>query len=202
MKRLLFFPILLLLLFSLSAGPCYEELETVSLVTVSSRASVPLLPLPGVSFVGEGDKIIPDNIVYSSSDASTYLEALNTKPKCSIFESALYSITQNGAMMKRTKKMLEERDYRKGELVVTGTVGIESKSELDKMDIILTGNLSSFQASVNLDLVIVSRDEVYTVRGALDITGGDDRIFTITSSDYTVNGIRYDVELEYRLRKA
>lgn len=202
MKRLLFIPLLLLLLFSAYAGPCYEELETVSLVTISSRASVPVLPLEGVSFVTEGERIIPEKIVYSSSDASTYLEALNTKPKCSILESALYTVTQNGAMMKRTKKMLEERNYRKGQLVVSGTVTLESKSELDKMDIILTGNLSSFRASADLDLVIVSESEVYSVRGKLDITGGDDRIFTISSSDYTVNDIRYDVELKYSLRKA
>lgn len=202
MKRLLFLSLLLLLFFPLCAGPCYEELETVSLVTLSSRASVPLLPLEGVSFIGDEDKIIPDKIVYSSSDASTYLEALNTKPKCSILESALYSITQNGATMKRTKKMLQERNYQKGELVVTGAVTLTTRSELDKMDIILTGNLSSFQAYADLDLVIVSGSEVYSVKGKLDIEGGDDKIFTISSSDYTVNGIKYDVELKYRLRKA
>lgn len=202
MKRLFLCLILFFLLLSLSAGPCYEELETISLVTISSRSSIPLIPLDGVSFTADDDRIIPDVITYSDADASTFLLSLNTKPECSFFENALYKLTQNGATMKRTKSMLEERNYREGELVVSGTVKLSASADLDKMNIILTGNMSSVTIDADLDLRILSSGKVYVVKGRLDIDGGSDRIFTITSSSYTVNGIKYDLDLKYRLRKA
>ncbi len=202
MKKLLCLFVGLSALFSLFASPCYEEVETAAFTAILCHTSIPSLPLNGVTFYGEEENIIPDKIVFDNSDMSLYLDALNTKPKMNFFQSALYSITQNGSTMQKTKKKLQERAYKTDEVIINGEADITSNSSVNKLEFITTGNLSSIDVDVYADLVITKNEEKYIINGTFNIKGGKDKILTVTSSNVTVNGIPYDVEVKYKLTKA
>ncbi len=202
MKKLLCLIALFFVVLSLYSSPCYEELENAAFTAILCHTSIPTLPLDGVTIYGDDDDIIPDKIVFDNSDMSLYLDALNTKPKMNFFQSALYSITQNGATMQRTKKKLEEADYQEGDVLISGVADITSYSKVNKLDFITTGNLSSIDVDVDSDLIITKYSEEYIIKGTFNIKGGKDKILTITSDDVTVNGVPYDVEVKYKLTKA
>lgn len=202
MKKLFCLLLGLFVLLSLHSAPCYEELENAAFTAILCHTSIPSLPLDGVTFYGDDDDVIPDKIVFDNSDLSLYLDALNTKPKMNFFQGALYSITQNGATMQRTKKKLEEAGYQKGDVLISGVADITSNSKVNKLEFITTGNLSSIDVDVDSDLIITKNSEEYIIKGTFNIKGGKDKILTITSDDVTVNGVPYDVDVKYKLTKA
>lgn len=203
MKRLLLIFAIVSVYMSLSANPCFEEVENASFTTILCRTSIPQLPLQGVTMTGDEDEIIPDRIVYSDSDLSNYLTALNTKPEISsLWENALYSLTQRGATMKKTKTKLEEADYRKGDVILNGTVDITSNSRIKKLDFVTSGNLTSVDVDAEADLTVQKGSESYKIEGTFNIKGDKDKVLNITSEDVTVNGKSYLVSVKYQLTKA
>ncbi len=201
-----FTSVLLFLLFLslvLSANPCFEEVEDAAFATILSYASTPKIPLSGVSCTSSDDEsAFPGRVTYTSSDLSTYLECLNTKPECSsLWENAVYSMMQRGATMKKVKAKLGETDYRKGDVIISGTVDLEPKTELKKLDLVLANDFSSVDVDCRADLLLTKNGEKYTIKGTFNVSGDEDRVLSVTSSDMTVNGTYYKVSVKYRLTK-
>ncbi len=203
MKRLLLILIAALFCGSLFANPCFEELENASFTTILCRTSVPELSLQGVTFVKGDDEIIPKRIIYSDSDLSNYFSALNTKPEISsIWESAMYSLTQRGATMQKTKEKLKKADYKKGDCLLNGTVDITSKSKIKKLEFLTSGSLDSVDVDCTVDLTLKKGLERYIIKGTFNIKGDKNKVLEITSEDVTVNGKFYLVSVKYQLTKA
>ena len=197
----LFFLLVLPLL--LAANPCFEELEDAAFTTILSYASIPKIPLCGVSYSGGDDEsAIPGRITYCNSDLSTYLEALTDGPGCSsIWEKAVYSVIERGATMKRIREKLRDEGYRKGDVVINGTVDLEEESALKKMELVLANDFSSVDVDCRTDLLLLKNGERYVIKGNFNVRGDRDRVLSVTSSDITVNGIYYKVSVKYRLTK-
>ena len=198
---LLFF--LLSVFFLLSANPCFEEVEDTAFTTILSYSSIPKIPLDGVSYTESDDEsALPERVTYSSADLSTFLGNLNTKPDCSsLWESAVYSMMQRGATMKKTKAKLEQAGYRKGDVTVSGTVDISSKTPLKKLELVLGNDFSSVDVDCTANLLLTKNGEKYIIKGTFNVSGDENRILSVTSSDMTVNGIYYRVSVKYRLTK-
>lgn len=201
-KWFVLFSLLFLSLF-LFASPCFEEVETIVLATISSRASIPELTLNGVKMKGDDDLIIPSSVEYENSDASFYLENLSTKPKkLSLWESALFNMTQRNPSMIKTKEILREADYKKGEVVTNGRIKITALSEVKTLDIVMSSDLSSIDIDAELDLTLKIKNKNYIIKGTLHIDGSSDRILSVYSNNISVNDTYYKVSLKYKLTKA
>lgn len=202
MRKILVSIVFLFSALILFSSPCYEDVETAAFSTILARSSIPTLSLMGVTFIGDDDEIIPDRIIYESSDLSTYLESLNTKPEGMPFwKIPLYTLTQNGATMKKTKKKLADAGYEKGDVVITGTVDITSSSPVNKIDYITRGSLSSINMTCDSDLIVKKDGEEYILNGVFTIKGDESGTLSVVSDDLTVNGELYNVDVKYRKEK-
>lgn len=202
MRKFLLLLILLFFSFLLFSSPCYEDVETAAFSTILARTSIPALNLEGVTFIGDEDKIIPERIVYENSDLSTYLTSLNTRPGGMAFWMLpLYSLTQNGTTMKKTKKRLEDAGYEKGSVVISGVVDVSSESEINKLDYITKGSLSSVDITCDSDLIVKKDGEEYILKGIFKIKGDESGILSVVSDNLTLNGEAYRINVKYRKEK-
>lgn len=202
MKKLVAFIFIFSLSFLLFASPCFEEVETIVLSTILVRASIPELKLNGVYFSGSSDSLIPEAVEYKKSDLSFYSQNLSTKPEnISFFDNALFYMAQQSPTMIQIKEELEEKNYKEGDCFVSGKIEIESKANLNALDIALTSDFSSISAKANLNLVLTIFGNVYDINGVIYISGDKDRTLTVNSPSIEVNRTRYKVDLEYKMRK-
>lgn len=201
MKKLLVLIFIFSLSFLLFASPCFEEVETIVLSTILVRASIPELKLNGVYF-SNSDTLIPDKVEYKNSDLSLYSENLSTKPEnISFFDNALFYMSQQSPTMIQIKEELKEKNYKKGDCIVSGKIEVESKIDISALDIALTSDFSSISVKANINLVLTSFGNVYSINGVIYVNGDKDRTLTVTSPSIEVNRTRYKVDLEYKMRK-
>ncbi len=201
MKKLLVLIFIFSLSFLLFASPCFEEVETIVLSTILVRASIPELKLNGVYF-SNSDTLIPDKVEYKNSDLSLYSENLSTKPEnISFFDNALFYMSQQSPTMIQIKEELKEKNYKRGDCIVSGKIEVESKIDISALDIALTSDFSSISVKANINLVLTSFGNVYSINGVIYVNGDKDRTLTVTSPSIEVNRTRYKVDLEYKMRK-
>ena len=203
MKKALLVMLMLLLVFFLHANACFEDVENAAFSTIAAFSSVPKIPLSGVTVnVGENE-LIPESITYRDSDLSSYLDDLDTKPHCSsIWENALYSMTQRGATMQKVKSMLREAGYEKGDAVLNGNITLSCVTQPEKNEIIFSTDLSSIDVDADVDLLMKKDGKNYIIKGTLSVKGDSERVLSVTSDNLSVNDIYYRVSLKYKLTKA
>lgn len=203
MKKVFLVLFLLLVTALVWANACFEDVENTALSTIAAFSSIPKIPLSGVTITGGDDDLIPQKITYSGSDLSYYLGDLSTKPKCSsIWENALYAMTQRSATMQKVKSMLSDAGYSKGDAVISGDVTLSCIEKPKKDEIVFSTDLSSIDVDADLDLILKKPGKSYIIKGTLNIKGDSERTLSVTSSDLRVNDIYYRVSLKYRLTKA
>lgn len=201
MKKIAVIVILSILSLFLWASPCFEELEIVTLSLMASSASVPKLPLPGVTT--EGDDIFPSTVTFTSSDVSLYHSSLTTKPeKCTLLESIFFSQCQNTSLMKQIQTMLLEAGFEKGDLVLDGTISIREEKEPDAFSLMAGKDLSSISLVLVYDLTLTERGKEWNVNADVSIKGDSKGNLVATSKECIVNGSKYKVELKYRLKES
>ena len=191
----------LLSLSILFASPCFEELETVMLSVIASSASRPQLVLPGVE--RKGESLFPEEVVFKSSDVSAYPEALRTRPKgISLLDMALFSASQNTPMMKKIQAILLSLDLEKGDLIVDGKLKFKENKEPEEMALAFSGDLSSIDLSVTVDISLLAKGKVWNVEGEMKVKGDSKGYLVVDSKEFTVNESKYKVDLKYRLKAA
>ena len=203
MKKVLLVFLLLLLAVFLSANACFEEVENMALSTIAAFSSIPKIPLSGVTVTVNGDELIPEKITYRDSDLSHYLDDLSTKPECSsLWENALYSMTQRGATMQKVKSMLRDAGYREGDVTVSGDISLSCVTQPKTSEIVFSTDLSSIDVAADVDLLLKKAGKNYRIKGTLNIKGDSERVLSVTSENMCVNDTYYRVSLKYRLTKA
>lgn len=202
MKKWIIFIAVFLMPFLIWSSPCFEEVEAIVLSTISSKASIPEIKLKGVKIEGDEDYLIPHTVEYDKSDVSTYLKSLSTKPEItSIWDNALYNLTQRNPTMVKTKEILEDMGYKKGEVIVDGSISIEALSDPKTIEIVMGNDLSSINVSASLDLTLKIKSKRYIIKGTVLIEGDNKRILSVTSTDISVNDTYYKVSVKYKLTK-
>ena len=111
-------------------------------------------------------------------------------------------MTQRNPSMIKTKEILREADYKKGEVVTNGRIKITTHSEVKTLDIVMSSDLSSIDIDADLDLTLKIKNKSYIIKGTLHIDGSSDRILSVYSNDISVNDTYYKVSLKYKLTKA
>ena len=200
MKKTIALILFLIILFPLFSSPCFEELETITL-SVMASSSVPKMTLPGVD--KEGDGLIPDKVTFSSSDVSLYYDALSSKPQnINIIDSALFAVSQRSSLMQQIQMMLLEKGYERDDLVVDGVIELKAQREPDEMTLLMGKDLSSISLRVASDLTLTQRGKVWKVKGVLEVFGDSKGNLVVQSKEFTVNTLKYKVDLKYRLKSS
>ena len=168
---------------------------------MASSASKPRLALPGVEIEGEG--LFPEKVVFTSSDVSLYYEALTSKPKdASIIDSALFAATQRSSLMQQIQRILLEKEYEKDDLIVDGDISINTKKDPDELELMLGRDLSSISLSIKVDCTLKERGKEWRVKGVLEVFGDSKGNLVVQSKEFTVNTMKYKVDLKYRLKSS
>ena len=198
-KTVVFILLFIISLLYLNSSPCFEEVETVTLSVMAASASKPRLVLPGV--VVKGDGLLPEKVTFKASDVSLYYDALTTKPQnTNIIDSALFAAAQRSAHMQQIQKILKEKGYEKGDLIVDGETVIEKKRDINELDLFIGKDLSSVALTVNIDCTLTERGKEWKVKGVLEVFGDSKGNLVVQSKKFRVNSSDYRVELKYGLK--
>lgn len=70
------------------------------------------------------------------------------------------------------------------------------------MTLLMGKDLSSISLTVTSDLILTERGKVWKVKGVLEVFGDSKGNLVVQSKEFTVNTLKYKVDLKYRLKSS
>ncbi|NCD05395.1 MAG: hypothetical protein EOL97_04685 [Spirochaetia bacterium] len=136
------------------------------------------------------DNLLPEAILFSDADLSTYISYFNKEPSSNFLASFLPSI--NPIVLER----LELNDWKKGEAIVTGAAALVFPDNLTMQKLISDGSMGIFPrvgVSFNFSVYGSLFKEAVNIKGILLVSSDSYGVPQITPIRLNINNQDYDL---------
>lgn len=169
------------------------------LSVVASSVSESPVPLQGVN-VEHGSGVLPFYVTFTRSDLSSYLETLSFYQSDSpSWYRTLFGSQSDSAFPPFRESALEHlraAGYRKGEVVLDGSVRVRDAEDVSLSDLASGTDWSGAYFPVEISILVsgTRMKQMLVLEGKIDITGLSSSTLRIESDDLSVNGEKMELD--------